>query len=78
VKLFATTAIVLGAGATIVFFVLWAGNGLPYQEPTPEMLKSQDLCGEIYAAGMLLSFLVASLGYASLWVVHRRLQRSSS
>lgn len=77
-KLFAIAAIVLGAGATLVFFVLWAGNGLPYQDPTPEMLKSQDLRAKIYAAGMLLSFLVASLGCAALWVVRRRLQRSSS
>jgi hypothetical protein len=77
-KLFAIAAIVLGAGAALVFFLLWAANGLPHQDPTPEMLKSQDLLGKIYTAGMLLSLLVASLGCAALRVVRRRLQRSSS
>lgn len=77
-KFFAIASILLGMCALLVFFVLWAVNGLPYQDPTPLMLKSQELYGKIYAAGMLLSLLVASLGCAGWWIVRRRRQRSSS
>lgn len=42
-KVFAIATIRLGMCALLVFFVLWAENGLPYQDPTPLMLKSQKL-----------------------------------
>ena len=77
-KFFAITAIALGAAAAFFFFALWAGNGLPYQDPTPEMLKSQDRLANIYVAGMLLGVLLSSLGGAALWSVRRRLKRTSN
>ena len=77
-KFFAIAAIALGAAAAFSFFALWAGNGLPYQDPTPEMLKSQDLLANIYVAGMLLGVLLASLGGAALWSLRRRLKRRPS
>lgn len=76
-KFFAITVIVLGVAAAFCFFALWASNGLPYQDPTPEMLKSQDLLANIYVAGMLLGVLLASLGGAARWSVRRRFQRRS-
>lgn len=74
-KLVSLAAIALGVGGALLCFLLWAGNGLPYQDPTPQMLKAQEFRSGLYAAGMLLGFLAATMGCAGLWLVGRRVRR---
>ncbi|MFZ5638243.1 MAG: hypothetical protein ACOY82_16825 [Pseudomonadota bacterium] len=65
-------ALVLGGIAAVLCFALWAANGLPYQDPTPEMLKAQELRGDLYGMAMLVSVLMAAFGAYRLLAFRRR------